>query len=118
MSACVNSVFVNMCRQSISQLSTRILQNTSKQYTHMNLPKIKQPAEPANPAIVAMAVAVVRCSGGNHSAETDGPAVKTTGPAEPMINCATCANLDNDQRTIRYDTRCYFNVYTVVLLGK
>ena len=47
---------------------------------------MKQTAAPEKPAIVAMAVAVVRCSGGNHSAEIVGPAVNTTGPARPMTN--------------------------------
>lgn len=45
---------------------------------------MKQPAAPANPAMVATAVAVVRCSGGNHFAETVGPAVNAIGPASPI----------------------------------
>jgi len=86
----------------------RITKSISRKYTYMThttmyIPKIKQPAEPAKPAIVAIAVAVVRCSGGNHSAEIVGPAVNTTGPAEPIMNCDTCANLHSKTR--------HFNVY-------
>jgi len=50
------------------------------------LPYIKHKAEPAKPAIVAIAVAVVRCSGGNHNDEMAGPAVNTTGPERPIMN--------------------------------
>ena len=54
---------------------------------------MKDPAEPANPETVAIAVAVVRCSGGNHNADMVGPAVKASGPAKPIIKCAKCASL-------------------------
>ena len=54
---------------------------------------MKHPAEPANPETVAIAVAVVRCSGGNHNADMVGPAVKASGPAKPIIKCAKCASL-------------------------
>jgi len=59
---------------------------------------MKHPAAPANPAIVATAVAVVRCSGGNQIAEILGPAVNITGPASPMTNCETWANLHNGHK--------------------
>jgi len=57
-----------------------------KKETEDYKPKIKHPADPEKPAIVAMAVAVVRCSGGNHNAEMVGPAVNTTGPPRPIMN--------------------------------
>lgn len=51
-------------------------------------PKRKHPAPPANPEMVAIAVAVALCSGGNHMDEMNGPEVKATGPASPIAMCA------------------------------
>lgn len=41
-------------------------------------------------------MAVVRCEGGNHAAETNGGAAMATGPPSPVINCPKWIRIDWD----------------------
>ena len=63
-----------------------------------------------------IAVAVVLCSGGNHSAEMAGGAPMAIGPPRPFRNCPICINLENNKAHNNYSLFTYEN-YGMITAG-